>query len=498
MEIGVHPDDGGDIPQVARLTDGVGADGVIITAATSSDAVVSNAFRMCRKKGRVVLVGDVGLNLDRADFFEKELDFFISTSYGPGRYHRAYEEEGLDYPVGYVRWTENRNMAEYLRLLAEGKLNLKPLVSATYTLEQAADAYAALESHADRPLMVLLSYLRPVSERLVRQVIQPGARAAVPGAVRIAVVGAGSFARDVHLPNLKKMPDQYYLKMVMSRGGDSAMAAARRFGAASATTDYQQVLSDPDIQAVLITTRHNLHTGMTLNALRAGKHVLVEKPLALTRPELEQIQSFYAKTDTPILLTGFNRRFSRYAQQIRALIQDRHNPMILNYRMNAGYLPPDHWVYSEEGGGRNLGEACHIYDLLTYLTNSRVAEVWAFTIHPRSPYYTAQDNFTAILTFEDGSLAALTYTALGSTDYPKEYLEVFVEGKVIVLNDYRTLTTAGVKIKGISTPVADKGHREELVAFARAIQQGGDWPIPLWQQIQATEIALRVEEQIKL
>ncbi len=495
LDVGIHPDEGSDVAQVIRLTDGSGADGVIVTAATPSDEVIAGAFRMCRKKGRVVLVGDVGLNLNRTDLYEKELDFLVSTSYGPGRYDAQYEEEGHDYPLGYVRWTENRNMAEYVRLLAERKLDIKPLIGAVYPLDQASAAYQSLADGADRPPLILLSYPRPAGTD-PRITINPAARPAAPGAVRIGVIGAGNFAREVHLPNLKRMPGQYAIQAIMSRKGDHAAAAAELFGAAYATTDAARVLADPDVSAVLIATRHNLHASLTLAALRAGKHVLVEKPLALSRAELDEIRTFYETNPSgPILLTGYNRRFSPYTQRIQELVRERRDPMIINYRMNAGYIPLDHWVHGAEGGGRNLGEACHIYDLFTFLTDSRVTEVQARSIDPKTAYYSRRDNFVVTLTFDDGSLATLTYTALGSTEYPKERMEIFSEGRVIELDDYKRLAVSGIKGKGISTPTADKGHKEELEAFARAIHSG-EWPIPLWQQMQAADIALRVEEQL--
>jgi len=501
MDIGIHPDDGNNIEQVMRLTEGLGADGVIITAATPSDEVISTAFRMCRKKGRVVLVGDVGLNLNRADFYQKELDFFISTSYGPGRYDNHYEEQGLDYPVAYVRWTENRNLAEYLRLVAQSKVQVIPLITATYPIEQATLAYEALKDGEQRPLMVLLSYpSSPNNTQLLRVVPNPTAQPAGSNQIRIAVVGAGGFAKGMHLPNLQALSASYHIQAIMSRTGHNATATARQFEANYATTDYQKVLSDREVDAVILTTRHHLHASMTLDALKAGKHVLVEKPLALTQQELAEIEKFYSALDpasgAPILLTGFNRRFSPHARRIYELIQSRSNPMILNYRMNAGYVPLDHWVHGEEGGGRNIGEACHIYDLFTYLTGSKVVAVTAQAINPTTGYYSCRDNFVATMTLADGSVATLTYTALGSKDYPKEQLEAFVDGKVLVLNDYKQLTVSGTKAKGVETKVVDKGHKAQLEAFAQAIQQGSDWPIPLWQQVQATEVALRVEAEL--
>lgn len=495
MAIGINPGAGDDTEQVWRMTGGIGADGVIITAATASNQVMSTSFNMCRKKGRVVLVGDVGLDLNRNDFYLKELDFFISSSYGPGRYDGNYEEKGLDYPVGYVRWTENRNMVEYLNCLAEGKVRIAQLVSATRPVSEAAEAYESLKSEGAKPLMVLLEYPKERSPDKV--VPNPSAVAAAQGKIRIAVVGAGGFAKAIHLPNLQALKDSYHVQAIVSRTGHNAMSTAKQFGANYASTDFGAVLEDKNVDAILIATRHDLHAGMVLDALKAGKHVLVEKPLALTGSELEAIEAYYQGIDSPpILLTGFNRRFSRYAKKIRELTEGRSNPMILNYRMNAGYIPLDNWVHGNEGGGRNRGEACHIYDLFTYLTCSKVMSVQAATIRPTTGYYSPSDNFVATMTFEDGSVATLTYTALGAKDYPKEKMELYCDGKVIVLDDYKSLSIAGSKASGIETKAIDKGQIEELEAFAKAIRKGGEWPIPLWQQIQATEIALRVERAL--
>ncbi len=496
MDLAVSGDSEDDVEQVNRLTGGIGADGVIITAATPSDEVVSTAFKMCRKKGRVILVGDVGLHLNRADFYQKELDFYISSSYGPGRYDRNYEECGLDYPVGYVRWTENRNMAEYLRLVADGRIRLTPLLSAIYPLDQATAAYESLKDPQKRPLMVLLSYSTDDAMVAVsRTVLNPAAPSRVAGRLSLAVIGAGSFARGTHLPNIKVLADHYHLQTVVSRTGHNAVATAKQFGAVNASTDFDSVLRDPNVDAVLIATRHNLHAGMVLKALAAGKHVLVEKPLALSRGEVLQIEAFYANASQPqpMLLTGFNRRFSPYAIRIKEIVEKRCNPMILNYRMNAGYIPLEHWVHTAEGGGRNMGEACHIYDLFTYLTGSRVRSITAQTIVPTTGYYSATDNFVAMLGFADGSLATLTYTALGAKSYPKEYLEIFVDGMAITMNDFKSLEVAGSKTMGITTKLMEKGQKEELQMFAHALKTGGDWPIALWEQIQVTDIALQVD-----
>ena len=498
MDLGLTPDEGNDIEQVARLTDGLGADGVIITAATPSDAVVSTAFKMCRKKGRVVLVGDVGLHLDRADFYAKEIDFLISSSYGPGRYDQRYEEQGLDYPAAYVRWTENRNMAEYLRLIAEQRVRVEPLVSARYPLHEAPAAYASLSEAAARPMMVLLTYPESAAPPVRALRLDPKATA-TPGRIRVAVLGAGGFACSTHLPNLQGLSDRFTLQAVVTRTGHSAAAVGRQFGAAYASTDYEQVLADPEVDAVIIATRHHLHGAMALAALQAGKHVLVEKPLALKPEELDALDAFVRAAGDkalPVLLTGYNRRFSPCALRMAKVLRGRSGPFMIDYRMNAGYIPLDHWVHGPEGGGRNLGEACHIYDLFTYLADAPVTEVSAHAIVPRSHHYGRTDNFIATLSFADGSVASLTYTALGHRDHPKEMADLYVDGKLAVLEDYKRLLVIGTGERAPRPSLQDKGWKAELVAFADAVNHGSGWPAPWWQQLQAARIALAVEAQL--
>jgi predicted dehydrogenase/threonine dehydrogenase-like Zn-dependent dehydrogenase len=481
--------------RAAALTDGIGADAVVITAATASDAVVSQAFQACRKKGRVVVVGDVGLGLKRHDMYEKELDLRMSTSYGPGRYDAQYEALGQDYPIGYVRWTENRNMEAYLDLLAVGRVSLAPLTRAAYPVEDAAAAYEALKGEGEKPLLVLLEY--PREDREPARVVRLRAPAATPGRIRVALVGAGGFAQGTHLPNLLKLRDRFEIRAVVSRTGTSAKAVAAQAEAAYAATDLDAVLSDPEIDLVLISTRHDLHAGQALAALEAGKHVFVEKPLALSEEELARIEAFYAgREDAPLVMTGFNRRFSPAITRARELLAGRTTPMVVDYRMNAGFIPLDHWVHGPEGGGRNIGEACHVYDVFDALTAAEVTGVNATAIGPGSPRLARNDNFAATVAYEDGSICTLTYTALGHRDHPKEQMEVFADGAVLSLDDYRSLTVAGGRGGGWASRTVDKGHVQELEALARALREGGEWPIPLEEQLRAMRIAFAVEEQI--
>jgi len=476
---GLGADTGSLEESVFRATEGFGVDGALITASSGSDSIVSLAFRLCRKKGRVVLVGDVGLNLNRADIYEKELDFLVSTSYGPGRYDRRYEEDGLDYPIGHVRWTENRNMAEYLALLAAGRIRVDQLIAGRYPVENAPAAYKSLNEGG--ALLALLQYPADAGKAALRTVPNPAARPLPQGRLRIALVGAGSFLKSAHLPMLQALGERYAIRAVASRSGHNAQETASKAGAAYGTTDFQAVLEDGEVDAVLIATRHHLHAELTLRALRAGKHVLVEKPLALNAQELDGIRAFYAERSgaLPVLLTGFNRRFSRQAALLKQRIAGSSNPPILNYRMNAGYLPPEHWVHGPEGGGRNLGEACHIYDLFTFLLG-RVSTISAKAIAPRGGYYRADDNFAVLLGFESGALATFIYTAMGDASQPKEQAEIYLDGAVERLGEWES----------------DKDLRGELEAFHAAVTGRSEWPIPLWQQLQATDIALRVNQQL--
>lgn len=492
----VHPSDVDQVSHVTRLTGGIGSDGVIVTAASPSSEIISAAFGMCRKKARVVLVGDVGLDLKRADFYVKELDFLISSSYGPGRYDEKYEERGLDYPLAYIRWTEGRNMAEYLRLLSDGLLNVRSMISAKYPLEKVAEAYTRLNSGAERPMLVLLTYegSAVLGARKV-EVSHFSIKNSQKNLIGIGIIGAGGFAKGMHLPNIVDMKHLFSLRAIASRTGHNAASTAKRFGANYCTTDYAEILDDADIDAVLIATRHDSHAALALKALKAGKHVLLEKPLALTPTELAEIATYFETVgnSAPLLLTGFNRRFSPFMTRIREALATRTNPMIINYRMNAGFIPLDHWVHTHEGGGRNRGEACHIYDLFTFLTQSRIVDVSARGIRPSTSHYSENDNFVATLSFEDGSVATLTYTALGNSAHSKESMELYCDGQVFSLDDYRSMRHFGSRSSDFALRKPDKGQKRELEVFADAVLKGGEWPIPLWQQIQATQIAIDVD-----
>ena len=384
-------------------------------------------------------------------------------------------------------------MEEYLKLLAEGRVSLSNLRHESYEINRASEAYEALKGAGEKPLLVILTYPGRL-EALSRKITVKSGPART-GKIRLALVGAGGFAQGMHLPNLIKLQDQYQLRGVMSRTGSHARAAASQNGAAYATTDFDEILRDPIIDLVLIATRHNLHAKMVLQALQAGKHVFVEKPLALNLDELNGIEAFYkGREKGPVLMTGFNRRFSPAMKRAREVLSKRTTPLIINYRMNAGYIPLDHWVHSEEGGGRNIGEACHIYDLFNYFTEAETKTVQAAAIIPGSRQWARNDNFVATISYIDGSVCTLTYTALGDKSSPKERMDIYADGKVISMDDYKSLSIAGGKHKGWNSTAMQKGQLEELKALADCLLQGSDWPIPLWQQAQATKISFDIEK----
>lgn len=484
---------------ILSLTGGMGADLTIITAATASDAPLNQAMHLTRKRGTVVMVGAVGMALERQPFYEKEIDLKISCSYGPGRYDPVYETEGRDYPYAFVRWTENRNMSAYLDLVAAGKINLSPLTETEYGIGDAPAAYDTLKNNNNRILAAVLSCgelteKSPPSKRLIKLVTR---RTATTGKAGVGIIGAGAFARGVHLPNILKLSDNLYLKGVASNDGVKAKETAAKFGASIATTDYKEILADSGIDMVLISTRHDSHTRIAIDALKAGKAVFLEKPMALNETELRELTAVIDETGLPFT-AGFNRRFSPFAVKIREAIKKRTSPLMIDYQMNAGFLEPEHWIHGKLGGGRNIGEACHIYDLFTYLTGSRIRKVTASSVRPDGPPYGRTDNFVATLLFEDGSVCNLVYTAIGSTDYSKEVMKVYLDRAVIVLDDYKSMDSYGIAtVDKLRLRQSDKGHLELLRRFAHMVTTGGEPPIPHWQLTQATRISFEVDQQIR-
>lgn len=478
--------------EIRHLTEDHGVDATIITASSESDSIVQQAMEITRKKGRVVVVGAVGLGLKRAPFYEKEIDFLISCSYGPGRYDENYEQKGLDYPYAYVRWTEKRNMEAYLQLIAEGKVRLQDIFEREYPIEEASSAYGALMTDEEKPLAVLLNYdLREenLSKKLETKVEFNFHKKT--GLINVALIGAGNFAKAVHLPNIKRLSDYYHLRAIVSGTGSNARITAERFGADYASTDYEQVLADETIDMVMICTRHNLHAPMAIKAAKAGKAIFLEKPMALNHSELDDLVNVLEDTKVPFMV-GFNRRFSPAMIRAKEILQGRQNPVMIYYRMNAGYIPKEHWTQTEEGGGRIIGEACHIFDLFQYLVDAPAVEINSNAINPKNGYLLAEDNTTNTILFADGSLATLLYTAQGSSDFGKEYMELFTDGKVLVMDDYKTMRVYGSRCRGWKSAVQDKGHRKELLIFAKYIVGEVVEPIQFSELISSAKISFMI------
>lgn len=480
---------------VSKVTGGNFADAVLFTAATKKSDPLSLAFQMCKRKGRVVLVGVAGMTIDRQDIYEKELDFLISTSYGPGRYDKQYEIEGNDYPYAYVRWTENRNMKEYLRLVYNKTVNLDMMMAKPYPISEALQAYGALKENTNRPLIVTIEYSHvsiqdPVNDIKQLQKSVFSNKVINKDKAGVAIVGPGSFAMAVHVPHLKKLQNLCTIQAVMSRTGPTAKRAAIICDARYGTTSIEDILNDPEIDVVLISTRHDSHAELARRALDAGKHVFLEKPLATDRKGIELITDFYSESSPnqikPLLMVGFNRRFSKYAQEIKKHVEQRNGPIMAIYRMNAGYFPEEHWVHKD--GGRIIGEACHIIDLMTYFTGAKIQSISCESITPTHGKYSKSDNKAISLKYEDGSVCTIHYFSLGHNTFPKEYLEIHFDEKTIVLDNYQSLKGYGVDLEEIITEKSEKGHLEELEIFLEAVKvKSENWPIPLWDMVQTTE-----------
>lgn len=489
------------VDTVDQFTGGYGADAVIFTAATHSSEPLSQAFNLCKRKGRVVLVGVSGMEIKREDIYNKELDFLMSTSYGPGRYDRNYEEKGMDYPFAYVRWTENRNMTEYLRLVHDRKINLDLLIDAVFPIEEVENAFLKLNSQENKPISTLLDYGTSNVNEILEKFSYPRRKFNTSHhlkkvnseVVQVALVGAGGFAKGMHLPNIKKLAGKFHLRAVMSRTGHSAAAVAQQYGAAYSTTDYDEILRDSEIDLVMICTRHESHAEIAHKALLAGKHVFVEKPLATNKKELDSIVSFYADRNTikPLLMVGFNRRFSKYAVEIKRHTDKRINPMVIHYRMNAGFISLDHWVHDH--GGRVVGEACHIIDLMTFLTGSSIKSVSSEFLTPSNEKYSSADNVSISLKYADGSICHLHYFAVGSKELSKEFMEIHFDGKSIIMDDFKKLTGYGIKVKELSSSFSEKGQFEELKILYDCLRgHKSTWPIELWDLTQTTEASFLV------
>jgi predicted dehydrogenase/threonine dehydrogenase-like Zn-dependent dehydrogenase len=485
---------------VRDFTGGRFADRVLITAATKSDAVINLAMEVARPRATVVIVGDIGMSIKREAFYRKELDLLMSTSYGPGRYDRDYEEGGRDYPFSHVRWTLNRNMQAYMSLIAAGRLNVGPLIERVIPITEAPEAYRELARAAgSAPLGVLLSY--PEEARKLPEppdaprITVRGFRTAPSGVLRYALVGAGAFGTSMLVPQLARRKDRFFLRGVVSRNSATAGNFARAHQVEILATDLDAVLADPEIDLVVIATRHHEHADQVVRALEAGKHVFVEKPLAITWEQLDRVSTAYERLHSkPLLMVGFNRRFSPAMQALHAALKERRGPLMVNYRLNGGYIPLENWVQGPQGGGRNIGEACHMYDCFRFLAGAPVEAIQAAAIDPGELPYLRNDNFSAALRYADGSVGSLVYTAMGpKSGLPKERVEVFCDGEAYVLDDYTSLLRASDNRALWGPATADKGHFEELCRFGDAIAAGEAAPIPFGELMETSAAALRVE-----
>jgi predicted dehydrogenase len=483
---------------------GRGLDVVIVCADTPSSDPVVLAGAIARDRGRVIAVGATGMTMPRKPYYEKEIDFRVSRSYGPGRYDLLYEEAGVDYPIGYVRWTEERNLRAFLELVAAGSVKIAPIVTHRFPVEDAAAAYALISGKSKKResfLGVLLTYPQDaVPETVVHLRAEKAPQPLPEDAVRLGVLGAGTFATLVALPGIKNIRKVEKVSII-SAGGLSAQLAARDFGFARASSDPADVLKDPRINTVGIFTRHHLHAELTAAALRNGKHVFCEKPLALKEEELAEVERAWkqAVDSSPrILMVGFNRRFAPLMEPVRRMIAEAGEAPVMSIRVNAGALPRDHWTHDPvQGGGRILGEACHFVDLLTFLAGAMPARVFAGGAEAYGA--NTEDNFAATLEFANGAVGSLVYTSAGDKAFSKERVEVFCAGRVAVLDDFRSLEIwrNGSRKTWNSALRQDKGHRAVWEAFIRTILEGTAAPIPADELFAVTRATFALLEAVR-
>lgn len=485
------------VAKAMALTQGRGVDGVILAASTKSSEPVHQAALMCRKRGRIVLIGVTGLELSRADFYEKELTFQVSCSYGPGRYDALYEQKGYDYPFGLVRWTEQRNFEAVLAMLAEGRLDIDPLISHRFELAEAETAYQQVAG-GNGALGVVLRYPEVSTDELVKRSVplQAAAPASATGhAPRIGLIGAGNYTGQVLLPAIQASGAQ--LQVIASAGGVTGVHHGRKHGFAEATTDTRSLFGRSDVDAVVIATRHDTHAQFLREALEGGKHAFVEKPLAITEDQLADVQATYRSLERSLVVgVGFNRRFAPHVVKMKALLRGVAEPKTFVMTVNAGAIPLDHWTQDPGvGGGRIIGEACHFIDLLRFLAGAPIAEVQASILGGTAPLAAREDKMTLTLTFADGSHGTVHYFANGHKAFPKERLEVFAGGKILALDNFKTLTGygwSGFTKMGLWNQ--DKGHKACMAAWVDAVRHGKPAPIPFDELLEVTRASFRAVE----
>lgn len=480
-----------------EFTGQVGADAVIITASTPSNEVIKQSANMSRKRGRIVLVGVIGLDIDRADFYEKELSFQVSCSYGPGRYDEEYEQRGNDYPLPFVRWTEKRNFEAVLEAIRNGSLDVQSLITERVKLEDYLEIYGNMEG--GKSIASIIEYpegLTAEGAEEAQRIVSIPAPGYKGGTGTMAIVGAGNFTQTMILPSLKKAGAE--MKYIVSSGGLSSTTLAKKYKIPNSSTDLNSVLEDEEVDGVVITTQHNLHAGMTVQALKSGKQVFVEKPLALKPEELDEIIATVEETEKTVTV-GFNRRFSPHAVKMKSLLGDRPGTMNVIATMNAGYIPPEVWVHDlEAGGGRIIGEACHYVDLITFLTGSKVVEV-SMQAMGNDPEENT-DNASIHLKYENGTLGVINYFANGHKSYSKERLELYYQGRNLILDNFRRLDGYGFK-KGFGTKLLktkqDKGHAKQFELLTKRWKEGGKSLIPFEEIVNTTMATFAAIESLK-
>ena len=485
----INPGEGTDqVKFVDTFTNGIGADGVVITASSKSNDIIAQSAQMCRKLGRVILVGVIGLDISRADFYNKEITFQVSCSYGPGRYDEAYEQKGNDYPIGYVRWTEKRNFEAVLKAISNGALDVKPLITQRIPLLEYDKIYG--DMGASKSIASILEYndtKAPISSVTINDKSFTGNKGV------IGIVGAGNFTSATILPNLKKL--NAAIKYIASSGGLSSTTMAKQYNIANSTTNYKEILSDTDTDLVLITTKHNMHATMVLESLKADKSVFVEKPLALSTEDLDEIIDEYNQRNVNVSV-GFNRRFAPLAKQMKRVLGNDNAPMNIIATMNAGFIPADVWVHDMEvGGGRIIGEACHYIDLCTYLAGSKVISVCMNAMGGNPQEHT--DNASILLKYENGTNAVINYFANGSKAYSKERVEVFSQERTLIMDNWRKLNGYGFKGFTKSSSKQDKGHYNQFSELIKQQKQGGNPIIAFDEIVNTTKASFAAIESLK-
>ena len=482
---------------------GQGVDGVIITASTKSSEPVHQAAQMCRKRGRIVLVGVTGLELSRADFYEKELTFQVSCSYGPGRYDMEYEIKGQDYPFGLVRWTEQRNFEAILQMMQNKNLDVLPLISHRFPFKEAEEAYKLI-SGKESSLGIILKYpLKKEKESkdlfsrhiVLVQYKNGEKKPAKPTEPVVGLIGAGNFTSQVLLPALKKT--NVRLKSIASSEGTSGTYLGKKYGFEQSITDVDRIFNDPEINTIFITTRHNSHAQFVCRALEAGKNVFVEKPLAITLEELEKVRESYnhsKKQNSPTLMVGFNRRFAPHIIKMKSLLETIKEPKSFIMTINAGQIPAEHWTQDPKvGGGRIIGEGCHFIDLMRFLVGHPIAGVKSTLIGNYSKVEPRSDKITFTMTFTDGSFGTVHYLANGHKSFPKERVEVFCGGSILALDNFRVLRGYGwTGIKTMRLLRQNKGHNAEVRKFIEAIKEGNESPISAEELFEVTRVSFEI------